>query len=296
MPMFRNESLIMEKIDLSKFIGKDVREAISLADKFYEKDLEGKINAHYIYNSLLDVVPNTHLYPNTKIRGTVRQKIWDIEKFFNWNQIYFSQSGQDKCLKNYFFRNFRNGFFVEIGAYDGVIGSNCYFFEKNMNWKGIAIEPSPIYFGKLKNNRNCKCYNKAISNITGVKEFIEVQAGCTQMGGLNSEEYKNTLKIFKKDSRTKINKIHVETSTFQEIVKENKFIDYLSIDVEGEETRIIESINFNYFEIKVLSIENNYPEEKSFYNFLKEKGFIYFDNFGVDEIYYNKKYFNNKSF
>jgi len=165
-----------------------------------------------------------------------------------------------------------------------------------MNWKGIAIEPSPIYFGKLKNNRNCKCYNKAISNITGVKEFIEVQAGCTQMGGLNSEEYKNTLKIFKKDSRTKINKIHVETSTFQEIVKENKFIDYLSIDVEGEEMRIIESINFNYFKIKVLSIENNYPKEKSFYNFLKEKGFIYFDNFGVDEIYYNKKYFNNKSF
>ena len=60
--------------------------------------------------------------------------------------------------------------------------------------------------------------------------------------------------------------------------------------------RIIESINFNYFEIKVLSIENNYPEERSFYNFLKEKSFVYFDNFGVDEIYYNKKYFNSKSF
>ena len=116
------------------------------------------------------------------------------------------------------------------------------------------------------------------------------------MGGLNTEEYKNTLKIFIKDSRTKINKIRVETSTFQKIVKANKFIDYLSIDVEGEEMRIIESINFNYFEIKVLSIENNYPEERSFYNFLKEKNFVYFDNFGVDEIYYNKEYFNIKSF
>ena len=63
-----------------------------------------------------------------------------------------------------------------------------------------------------------------------------------------------------------------------------------------QEMRIIKSINFNYFEIKVFSIENNYPEERSFYNFLKEKNFVYFDNFGVDEIYYNKKYFNSKSF
>ena len=104
----------MEKIDFSKFIGKNVSEVISLADKFYEKDLEGKINAHYIYNSLLDVVPNTHLYPNTKIRGTVRQKIWDIERHLGWNDQFFSQAGQDKFIMEEFFKYQNSGFFIEL--------------------------------------------------------------------------------------------------------------------------------------------------------------------------------------
>ena len=43
------------------------------------------------------------------------------------NQDFFSQSGQDKCVKNFFFKNLKNGFFVEIGAYDGIKGSNCFF-------------------------------------------------------------------------------------------------------------------------------------------------------------------------
>jgi len=37
--------------------------------------------------------------------------------------------------------------------------------------------------------------------------------------------------------------------------------------------------------LKALSVENNYN------NLLKDKGFTYFDKYGVDEIYYNKKYF-----
>ena len=80
---------------------------------------------------------------------------------------------------------------------------------------------------------------------------------------------------------------------YKEIVGENKIIDYLSIDVEGEEERILESIDFNYFNIKVLSVENNYPEQNNHNNLLKDKGFTYFDNYGVDELYYNKKYFKN---
>ena len=40
--------------------------------------------------------------------------------------------------------------FVEIGAYDGIEGSNCYHFEKYMNWKGIAIEPSKLQQKNLK--------------------------------------------------------------------------------------------------------------------------------------------------
>ena len=43
------------------------------------------------------------------------------------------QFDQDKILNEGLFRNKKNGVFVDIGAYDGICGSNTYFFEKHLN-------------------------------------------------------------------------------------------------------------------------------------------------------------------
>jgi FkbM family methyltransferase len=183
-----------------------------------------------------------------------------------------------------------NGFFVEIGAYNGIDGSNCYFFEKFLNWSGIAIEPSPTQFLALQKNRKCKCVNKAVAKKSEKIEFIDVIEGYTQMSGINNSSYKKTLEIIKKDLRTVLDKKIIEAATFSEIVEYNYLIDYLSIDVEGGEMDILESIDFDLYKIKVLSIENNYPNEINYEKYLSEKGFCYIDNVGVDEIYFNKKY------
>ena len=281
----------MKKEDLRHLEGKDIGEVIGFANKLFEENTEGKKKAHYIYNTCLEKIPNVYSHQYAKGRGFLRRKIWEAERYFKLNKDFFSQSGQDKCIKNHFFKNLKKGFFVEIGAFDGIDGSNCFYFEKFMDWNGIAIEPSPVHFEKLKKNRNCICINKAISNKNDYKEFVEVINGYVQMSGIVTDEYKKTLDIIMKDPRTKMNKFNIKTSTFKEIVGENKIIDYLSIDVEGEENRILESIDFNYFNIKVLSVENNYPEQNNYNNLLKDKGFTYFDKYGVDEIYYNKKYF-----
>ena len=39
-----------------------------------------------------------------------------------------------------------NGFYIELGAFDGITQSNTYFFELNRGWKGILIEPSKTSF------------------------------------------------------------------------------------------------------------------------------------------------------
>ena len=78
---------------------------------------------------------------------------------------------------------------------------------------------------KLKKNRNCICINKAISNKNDYKEFVEVINGYIQMSGIVTDEYKKTLDIIMKDPRTKMNKFNIKTSTFKEIVGENKIID-----------------------------------------------------------------------
>ena len=58
-----------------------------------------------------------------------------------------SQFGQDLQVLS-FYNGKRDGFFVDIGAYDGKYISNTYMLEKNFDWKGICVEPNIRYFNK----------------------------------------------------------------------------------------------------------------------------------------------------
>ena len=82
----------------------------------------------------------------------------------------------------------------------------------------------------------------------------------------------------------------MKTSTFAKniLIKE---IDYLSIDIEGSELDVLNSINFQEYIIKVISVENNNPEKINFNSFFKEKNFSFFDRVGQDEIFYNNNFF-----
>lgn len=51
---------------------------------------------------------------------------------------YYSQVGQDRWVINYFGENYK-GFFIDIGAYDGISISNTYALEK-LGWKGICVD------------------------------------------------------------------------------------------------------------------------------------------------------------
>ncbi len=59
---------------------------------------------------------------------------------------YYSQHRQDEYLFKNFFYDTYNGVFVDVGAHDGIDLNNTLFFEKELHWKGINIEPIPSVF------------------------------------------------------------------------------------------------------------------------------------------------------
>ncbi len=275
--------------------GKSIKEIVDYADNLFRGDINDKIEAHKIYKQVLEKIPN--LQDGEKlyfVRGIIRKRIWDCLKKLGQNSDYFSEAGQDMLVKDNFFKNQKSGFFLEIGAYDGIEGSNCYHFEKFMNWQGIAIEASPLQFEKLKKNRNCKLMNIAIGSENKKVEFYEVVEGFTQMSGINNLNFKDSFERIKKNSNSKINKINIECKTFEKLIPSDQIIDLISIDIEGNEPDVLKSINFDKYQIKVIILENKTPKELSYLEFFKEKNFNYFDRVGMDEIYYNKKYFSLK--
>lgn len=69
--------------------------------------------------------------------------------------MFYSQAGQDVWV----LQQIPKGFFVDVGAHDGVESSNTYALEL-AGWKGICIEPSEAY-SRLTQVRKCNAINVA---------------------------------------------------------------------------------------------------------------------------------------
>lgn len=87
---------------------------------------------------------------------------------------YYSQYGQDQFVHEKFFKDKKDGVFIEIGAYDGKNLSNTFFFEKELGWEGICIEPLPHVYQILKQNRSCTCIQGCIAEKNGSVSFMQV--------------------------------------------------------------------------------------------------------------------------
>tara|TARA_Y100000813_G_C23996931_1_gene273932 strand:- start:169 stop:660 length:492 start_codon:yes stop_codon:yes gene_type:complete len=157
-------------------------------------------------------------------------------------------------------------------------------------WQGIAVEASKNHFSKLEKNRKCRVLNFAVSSLEKEVEFYDVEGELAQMSGINDRNY-TTKKFVEKDTKSKINKYKIKTTTFNKVIPSDKIIDYLSIDTEGNEIDILETIDFSIYTIKVISVENNLHANINFNSFFEKRDFSFFDRAGSDEIFYNNKFF-----
>jgi len=160
--------------------------------------------------------------------------------------LYFSQLGQDLwVLKQTHFK--KRGYFVEIGAGDGIFLSNTYALEKRFKWRGICADP--VYGDELKKNRLCHIEESAIFTQSGIPVVFKM------------ENYLSGIKKYFDKLHTRIGKeILVTTVSLHDLLKKYhapKNIDYLSIDTEGSEYEIIKDFPFSEFNIQCITIEHN---------------------------------------
>ena len=121
----------------------------------------------------------------------------------------------------------------------------------------MLIEPNPIFFSEIKMlNRNAYLANTCLSTS---KESQVVQFRLMKMlSGIDGILPKETLNFAKKVSHVYTDNVtDVQCFTLYSLllaIGQTK-IDYLSLDVEGPELEILETIPFNKLKIHVLTIE-----------------------------------------
>jgi FkbM family methyltransferase len=168
----------------------------------------------------------------------------------------YSQHAQDlKVLLHYKLKE--NGYFLEIGASDGIELSNTYLLEKKYNWTGICVEPIDRNYQKLLHNRSCHPCSYAIHSKSGEKLEFDIYEN-DLLSGLN--KYINTYK-----NKPIKEKVIVNTMSLNDLLNKYdapSFIEYMSLDTEGSEYEILSTFDFNKYKIGLIHVEHNYEEPK----------------------------------
>ena len=211
---------------------------------------------------------------------------------------YYGQHLQDKYLNEVFFKNKINGYFVDLGSNNGIYINNSFFFEKNLNWKGLCVEPHPNLFLTLIENRTkSKCLNIGAGIVNGLFTFKKIIETCNSLdkdlpscwsGILENYSESHAMRvddwIFKFNATYEL--VTIDVLNINEILNQTESfdIDFLSMDIEGNELEILKAIDWKKFNIKVVLVENN-DNECTFRNFMKTVDYNFITRIGFDDVY-----------
>jgi len=190
---------------------------------------------------------------------------------------YFGEFGED-ILINRFFRKKNYGFYVDIGCYHPTKGSLTYFLYKK-GWRGLNVDLSKISIDLFKLARP-KDYNihAAVTDFDGETHFFE-------NGMINQQ---NTLE----NNGANLKKIKIIAFKLQTLLEKLniKHIDFLNVDVEGSDYKVISSLDLNKIRPKMICIEENKYDIKDIINdaiqsFMNSNDYFLFSRIGVSSIY-----------
>tara|TARA_B100001057_G_scaffold248999_1_gene249264 strand:- start:675 stop:1409 length:735 start_codon:yes stop_codon:yes gene_type:complete len=189
-----------------------------------------------------------------------------------------SQFGEDKYIKELFDKNFI-GKFLDVGCYHPTRHNNTYLMYKS-GWSGMNIDLNPLTIELFDFMRP-----RDININSGVSD-MEIEKKLYFIDELNTQNTldQNQLNFLKNHHNIKESEIlekKIMTRNLNNILHDHKFynIDFMNLDIEGHELKVLETLDFNKINIKYLCIEMIKHNEDSILNNEKIKDLLSQNNF-----------------
>jgi FkbM family methyltransferase len=200
----------------------------------------------------------------------------------------YGYEGEDVLLRLFIQKPLSyKGFYIDIGAFHPVNLSNTKYFY-DMGWNGINIDANPDSIAEFNNHRS-----RDINISCGVSdEYGELNYYCfgtvntfDSVSGSNTFDKKRAEELGKKYN-IKIREIKkIQMMPLNDILKkhlvEKQHIDFITIDIECFEMRVLQSFDFTKYAPDYFLIEYIHYQNKNFnkfklsvlYNFMRSKGY-----------------------
>mgnify|MGYP001408661829 CR=1 FL=1 len=170
-----------------------------------------------------------------------------------------------------YFKDKKNGFYVDVGCYHPTHRNNTYLLHKK-NWSGVNIDTSEFSIDLFNHMRPKDLnYNCAISNKNEIIKLFYQK----ELSQLSTTERDQAETVFQGNIKEKA----IQAFTLDEILDRDKFkdikIDFLDIDVEGADLKVLEGLSFDKFKPELVCVEIHTKEIKQsdIYKFLINKNY-----------------------
>ncbi len=174
--------------------------------------------------------------------------------FDGWAVKSYSQEGEDLQLWR-ILNGKKNGFYVDVGSHHPMRFSNTYLFYKQ-GWKGINIDATPgsmTLFNKYrKNDINLEIGVDLEPAILDYYIFNEPALNSFSRDLSNERNNENNAYKIVSIEKVKVEKL---SNILDELIGVETKIDFLTVDVEGIDLRVLKSNDWKKYRPKIVIVE-----------------------------------------
>ncbi|MDD5528279.1 MAG: FkbM family methyltransferase [Patescibacteria group bacterium] len=219
-----------------------------------------------------------------------KTRIYEIIGIKSFFKVY---EGHDALLN--YLRPGKRGFFVECGGNNGKNADPTYYLEKIMKWRGVIVEPLPIYRRCARTRRKSKVYNCALVAGDFPDKTIPL-IDCNLMSVIKGVVgYEDWARAGEKAQKIKAKEIVVPASTLNEILEDYfsirapRRINLLVIDVEGYEINVLKGFDLDKYRPEKILIEIQEQSRKQFIDDYLQGSYKFIAKMGHADYLYESK-------
>ena len=194
-----------------------------------------------------------------------------------------SQSNEDETLLRWF-STLCGGTYIELGALNGERFSNSYLFHFGLGWSGVLIELVESNYQELIKRRpnELATIHAGVCNEPQTLHYYAENSSVGAIGGIYEFSTPQFREKWWKDVSLDDPRVKkLECDTMDALLKKNtntRFFDFMSLDVEGAELAVLESIDFERVGFGIVFAEadrSNELKNMAMRELMESKGYSY---------------------
>ena len=194
-----------------------------------------------------------------------KNAVGDLLKNYKQHEKHYSQVNEEFIIRD-FFRDRRDGVFLDVGCADALHFSTTAYLEKHLGWSGIGVDALSEWApGYAQHRPRTKFHNYLVTNASGAKTTFY----------RSREPTLSSIKEYRVKKFGKFTEMVVESITLDDLLAKEGVakLDFVSIDIEDAEPEALEGFDIQRFQPELVCIEAHKPVRQAILAYFRKHGY-----------------------